>query len=70
MQRVQGTVSLDASIGTDGVTEIRKVVESPDAVLAASALEAVKQWRYEPAVCNGQPVPSETIVQVNYTLSY
>jgi TonB family protein len=70
MQRVQGTVSLDASIGTDGVTEIRKVVENPDAVLAASAQEAVKQWRYEPAVCNGQPVPSETIVPVNYTLSY
>jgi outer membrane biosynthesis protein TonB len=52
-----------------GVPQIRKVVENPDAALAASALEAVKQWRHEPAVCNGQPVPSGTIVQVNYTLS-
>lgn len=70
MQRVQGTVSLDAWIGTDGAPEIRKVAENPDAALTASAVEAVRAWRYEPAMCNGQPVPSETIVQVNYSLSY
>jgi TonB family protein len=70
MDRVQGTVSIDAWIGPDGVTQIRKVVKNPDAALTASAMEAAKEWRYDPALCNGQPVPSETIVQVNFSLSY
>ena len=64
----QGTVFLDVRIGTDGVPEIRKVVETPRSDLAEASLEAVRQWRYAPAQCSDQPVPVEIEVQVNYQL--
>ena len=68
-QHQQGTVDTDVLIGTDGVPQIRKVVESPGPELATSSLIAIKQWRYEPAMCDGQPVVQETIITVNYMLS-
>jgi TonB family protein len=69
-QRHQGTVAFDTLIGTDGAPRIQKVVESADPDLEASSLSAISQWRYDPATCNGQPVQVETVLQVNYTLSY
>ena len=69
-QRIQGTTSTQVTIGIDGAPLIRKVIESPSPDLEASSLTAIKQWRYDPALCNGQPVAMETILQVNYTLSY
>jgi protein TonB len=34
-----------------------------------TALEAVKQWVYQPTLLNGSPVEVETEIDVNYTLS-
>ncbi len=66
---IQGTVQLEVTISKDGVpTEIR-VVSSPDDDLSASALEAVRQWRYRPTLLNGNPVGIVTLVIVNYTLA-
>ena len=70
MQHVEGTVAIDASIGTDGVPRVRKVVDSPNPDLEQASLRAVRDWRYRPARCSGQPVEIETILQVNYKLSY
>ncbi len=70
MQRVQGTVAVHISIGKDGVPAIRRVVDTPGSDLTASSLAALKEWRYEPPTCDGQSVQVETIVEVNYTLSY
>jgi TonB family protein len=69
-QRRQGLVAIDALIGKDGVPRTRRVVESAGPDFEASSLHAVSQWRYDPAMCNGQPVEVETVVTVNYTLSY
>jgi TonB family protein len=69
-RRIQGTTATQVTIGIDGVPRIRKVVESPSPDLEASSLAAIQQWRYDPALCNGQPVEMETILQVNYSLSY
>jgi len=68
LQHYQGTVFLDVWIGTDGVPDIRKVVETPRSDFAEASLEVVRQWRYAPAQCGDQPVPLETLVQVNYRL--
>lgn len=68
-QHVQGTVAVDVLIGTDGVPVIRKVVANASASLERSAQNAIVQWRYEPAACEGKPVPVETVLQINYTLS-
>ncbi len=65
---VQGTVRLEAVIGTEGkVQKIRTVSGPPE--LIPSALEAVKQWVYEPTVLNGAPVAVITQIDVNYTLT-
>ena len=37
--------------------------------LADSALDAVRQWRYNPTLLNGNPVEVETSILVNYTLT-
>jgi TonB family protein len=65
---IEGTVSVDARIGVDGVTRIGEVVghSSPD--LEQSSIKALGNWRYEPATCNGKPVEVETVLQVNYSL--
>ena len=65
----QGTVQLEVVISKDGVPAEIRVVSSPSDDLSASALEAVRQWRYRPTLLNGSPVEIVTTVIVNYTLS-
>lgn len=69
-QRREGTVAFDTLIGTDGTPRIQKVVESAGADFEAASSQAVNQWRYDPAMCSGQPVEMETVLRVNYTLRY
>jgi protein TonB len=38
-------------------------------LLAPAALEAVRQWKYQPYLLNGMPVVMETQVQVNFSLA-
>jgi protein TonB len=38
-------------------------------LLAPAALEAVKQWRYQPTLLNDEPVEVITQIDVNFTLS-
>jgi protein TonB len=66
--RIQGVVRLHALISRDGTIEGLKVV-SGHPLLVPSALEAVKQWAYQPTLLNGQPVEVETDIDVNFTLS-
>lgn len=64
-QRLQGEVVLDASIDANGhVTEV-SVVSGP-AMLQQAAIDAVRRWRYEPALLNGQPVPTQAQVRVHF----
>jgi Gram-negative bacterial TonB protein C-terminal len=70
VQHIQGTTATDTLIGTDGVPQIKKIVESPNSELSASSVQAISQWRYQPAMCGGVAIEMETVLQVNYTLSY
>src|SRR5271167_4637147 len=66
--RIQGTVVLQALISKDGsITSLTLVSGHP--MLAPSAIDAVKQWKYKPYLLNGEPVEVETEVQVNFTLA-
>jgi TonB family protein len=67
--RIEGTVAVDARIGTDGIPRIGEVVGHANPNLESSSISALKEWRYEPATCNGKPVEVETVLQVNYSLS-
>ena len=65
----QGTVDLLASISKDGTITGVKVL-SGDSVLAKSAVEAVRQWKYRPYLLNGEPVEIETQITMNFRLPY
>ena len=65
---IQGTVVLHALIGKDGSVKGLQVV-SGHPLLTASALNAVKQWRYKPYMLNGEPVELDTTITVNFTLA-
>jgi TonB family protein len=62
----RGTVLLNGLILQDGTLGNLRVMASPDPDLASAALTAVRQWRYQPALLNGQPVEVETTVSVNF----
>jgi TonB family protein len=66
--RVQGKVSMTAVIGKDGTIKKLDVIAG-DSLLVQSALDAVRQWVYEPTLLNGEPVEVQTQIDVNYTLS-
>ena len=66
--RIQGNVVLQAEISKDGTIENLRLM-SGHPMLAPSAIEAVKQWRYKPYFLNGEPVEVETVVTVNFTLA-
>jgi protein TonB len=66
--RISGTVELTGVIATDGrIRELRVVAGHP--FLAQAALEAVRQWIYEPTVLNGQPVEVEAPITVRFNLN-
>jgi protein TonB len=65
--QVEGAVVLEATVGKDGrVDAVRVVNGSP--LLNAAATEAVKQWRYEPLLLNGEPVPFVLTVTVSFKM--
>ena len=60
---VKGTVRLHVVLGVDGAPMIVEAV-SGDPALVNSAVEAVRQWRYEPTTLNGAPVEVDTAIDV------
>lgn len=65
--RIQGTVVVAATIGTDGRIESLHVVTGPP-MLVSAAVEAIRQARYRPWTLNGEPVEVETTINVVFTL--
>jgi protein TonB len=66
--RISGTVKLNAVIAKDGTIMNLEVV-SGHPLLVPAALDAVKRWRYQPTMLNGEPVEVVTQIDVNFTLS-
>jgi TonB family protein len=65
---IQGDVTLEAVISTEGVPMSIKVIKSPNRDLADAAVAAVKQWRYQPAKLDGVPVEVVTDITVRFGL--
>jgi protein TonB len=66
--RAQGVVLIEATIGADGRVLETRLLHSVNALLDEAALDAVRQWLYEPTVLNGMPVAVVITVVVNYAL--
>jgi len=65
---ISGEVQLRVLVAKDGTVKSISLI-SGDPLLAQSAIEAVKQWRYQPTLVDGKPVEVETTVPVNYKLN-
>jgi len=61
-----GPVLLRGTVLRDGTVGNLAVLAAPDEQLAAAALDAVRQWRYQPVLLNGSPVEAETEVRLEY----
>jgi TonB family protein len=65
--RIQGDVVLRAIIGVRGnVQEL--VVISGHPLLVKAAMDVVRDWRYQPAQLNGQPIQVDTTITVPFVL--
>lgn len=68
--RLEGNVILQAVVTKDGTVQDVKVlrVDKPNLGFETAAVEAVKQWRYKPAMQNGRPVDVYFTINVSFTL--
>jgi TonB family protein len=67
-QGMEGPVILRAVIGMNGQILSLSPRSGPDPVLIKSAMDAVRQWRYQPTLLNGVPVEVVTTIMVDFQL--
>jgi periplasmic protein TonB len=67
MIHLAGTIQLRAIIGMDGSVRNLEIV-SGNPILAEAALDAVRQWRYQPTRLSGRPVEVETLITVDFQM--
>lgn len=65
--RMQGTIVIDAIIDEQGNVTEMKVVSGPPLLIHA-AVDAVRQWKYQPTYLNEQPVSVQLNVMVTFRL--
>ena len=64
---MQGIVVLQALISKEGTVEDLKLVGG-SMILGEAAVQAVRQWHYQPYFVNGRPVQTQTQVTVEFKL--
>jgi TonB family protein len=62
---IEGQVVLHAVVTLDGTLQDITIV-SGNPVLADAALEAVRQWRYQPSKINGEPVEAQHEIVITF----
>lgn len=66
--RVAGVVVVDAILDEQGNVMEMKIVSGPP-LLYQAAMDALKQWKYEPTYLNETPISVQMIVNVTFQLS-
>ena len=66
-QHVGGDVRIDALIDANGRVTTMKVVSGPT-LLHQAAMDALRQWKYQPAMLDGKPVPMHLTVTIVFRL--
>jgi TonB family protein len=66
--RLQGVVTLSLVVGPGGQTCDVRITRSLDRELDEKAIEAVRTWRFKPAVKDGQPVAATLNVETQFHL--
>jgi TonB family protein len=66
-QHVAGDVRVDALIDATGRVSTMKVVSGPS-LLHQAAMDALRQWKYQPAALDGKPVSMHLTVTIQFRL--
>jgi len=66
--KIQGMVLLRLVVGSDGIARDIQVEQGIDAGLDQNAVQALRQWRFKPAIRNARPVAVMAKVAVNFRL--
>ena len=66
-QHVAGDVKVDALIDANGRVTTMKVVSGPT-LLHQAAMDALRQWKYQPATLDGKPVSMHLTVTLQFRL--
>jgi TonB family protein len=66
-QGIEGQVELRVGIDEEGNVGGVRILKSLHPYLDNSAVQALKQWKYEPVLRNGVPVPVVVTMTVNFT---
>ena len=66
---IEGTVQVQVDVGPDGVpTSVALAAGSGSRELDRAALDAVRRWRFRPAMANGQPTVGRVTVPIQFTV--
>lgn len=64
--RIDGKVIIEMIVDAKGVPQQVQVAQATHPLYVEPALNAVRQWRYRPALKNGQPVASQLTVPLEF----
>ncbi|HXE12064.1 MAG TPA: M56 family metallopeptidase [Bryobacteraceae bacterium] len=67
-KKIMGMTLLSLVIDADGQPQDIRVLRSLDPGLDQKAIEAVRQWTFEPGTKDGQPVAVKATIEVNFKL--
>jgi len=62
---IQGDVKIEITINESGHVTKTKAISGP-ALLQQPAINAVRDWKYEPSTLDGKPVPTQLVVTVEF----
>lgn len=66
--QIEGMVILEATVDRTGAVSDTRILRS-HGVLDEAAMDAVREWRYEPLLLNGKPTPFILTVTVSFSLA-
>jgi protein TonB len=62
---VEGDVVVEASIDSNGNVSATKVLYGPQ-MLRVAAVDALRRWKYEPAMLDGKAVATQMTVRIRF----
>jgi protein TonB len=65
--KISGRVVVEVTVDEEG-NVIEAVAKSGHVLLRQAAVDAVKQWKYQPALLNGEPISVIAEVNVDFKL--
>ena len=67
-KKIQTTIRLEVTVGADGRVHDVTVIKFSGYDLDEQSIKAVNQWKFEPAMIRGSPVPFRTRIDVSFRL--